>query len=57
MVISQLHLDRIEKNLSFIQEYLGELRRFSNLDDIQQFIKEIVLFLEKYKKALEENKL
>lgn len=33
MVISKLHLDRIEKNLSLIQEYLLELGKFSALSE------------------------
>ena len=33
MVISNLHIDKIEKNLSVIQEFLEELRKLSILKD------------------------
>jgi len=33
MVISELNVERIEKHLSLIQEYLGELRNFSLLSE------------------------
>jgi uncharacterized protein YutE (UPF0331/DUF86 family) len=33
MVISRLHIDRIEKNLSLIQEFLSELKRLSEIPE------------------------
>ncbi len=39
MVISKLHIDKIEKNLT------------NNLADIERFISEIVNFIENYKKS------
>ncbi|MBI3600750.1 MAG: DUF86 domain-containing protein [Nitrospinae bacterium] len=37
MVISRLHIDRIEENLSLIQEFLSELKRLSEIPEDEFF--------------------